>query len=223
MPRTALVVFTLITLALSTATPARAATAFMYIDGVAGNSPTDKTHQNWIELTAFKVPVQSSQPPTLGGLGPILGDIEIGKKSDATSTALQDAVTNGTIFNIMKIDYCLNCQKGVQPGPSDILFVGEWTAELAEFVGLGFEGTTENLTITFGQIKYDYSKQDKDGNKSDGTHKAIWPDPAQPPNTSTEGSPTGPFMLFDEFIIPEPTTAMVLAVGWLVVLRRRGL
>ncbi len=227
MPRTALVVFTLITVA-TFAVPSRAATAFMYIDGVAGNSPTDKTHTDWIDLTKFIAPVQSAQPPTLGGLGPSLGDIIIGKKADAASVALMNAAANGTVIQKVKIDYCDNCQKNVPPQPSDIFFVGEWTFEMAEFADLTIipppgDPSPENYSFNFNSSEYQYSEQDKDGNKKDGSYKAGWPDPTQPPNTSTEGSPTGPFMLLNEFIIPEPATAVMLAWGLLMTgIRRRS-
>lgn len=225
MPRVTLVAFAfaLATVAAIAAAPSHAATAFMYVQGVAGTSPTDKDHGGWIELTKFTAPVQSDQPATLGGLGPVLGDIEIGKLSDTTSTALMNAASNGTVFPVIKIDYCLICQKNVPPTPTDIFFIGEWTAEVAAFAGFDFVAPIENLTLTFGSLKYTYSKQDKDGNKTDGSFSADWTDPSLPPFTSTEGSPTGPFMLLNEFLIPEPTTAMVLGAGWLVVgMRRRG-
>jgi len=220
MSRTALVVFTIIAIA-GSVSPSRAATAFMYIDGVAGNSPTDRTHTDWVDLTRFSVPVQKDQPATLGGLGPMLGDIVIGKMSDENTLILQNAANDGTSFPVIKIDLCTNCKKGVPPGPDDIFFIGEWTAEVAEFANFEFEGTNERVEITFESIKYKYFKEDKDGNKIDGSFIADWFMPTAPPSTSTEGSPTGPFMLFDEVFIPEPATALAVGVGTVVLGMRR--
>jgi type VI protein secretion system component Hcp len=224
MSRATLVAFTFVIVAAVAAAPSHAATAFMYIDGVAGNSPTDKTHTDWIDLTKFIVPVQSDQPPTLGGLGPSLGDIVIGKNSDAASTALMQGASNGTIYTEVKIDLCIQCG---DPGPNNIFFIGEWTAELAEFANLGppplGEPGTESYSLTFSSFKYEYSEQDDTGEKQGGSYRAEWPDPAQSPNTSTEGSPTGPYMLLDEFLVPEPATVLLFASGLLLAgTRRRG-
>lgn len=218
MCRTPVFVFALVIVTAVAAAPSHAAVSlFLYYTGLPGASPTDEEHKDWIIIDSVSIPVQSDQPPTLNGLGPIIGDFVITKQQDAPSVAPAQAALVGTVFAEIKVDI-------VFPGstnPNDVNFDGEWTAELAEFVNLGplpEEPTSETLAINYVKIKYTFTEFDDGGLKSKQT--SAW-DPANlPPNVSTEGTPDQ-FLLLNNISVPEPTAALILSPAWLLVSIRR--
>lgn len=189
--------------------------SFAFIDGVAGNNADDKTHEDWIIIPSFSHPVAGDK--TLTGTGPTLGDLTITKTMDATSAHLQQAALDGEVFDKVQIDL-------VKTSPGDRVSYFQWELTNSQISSFSIIPDPieplEEVAFNYEQIKFIYTKLDKDGNAK-GMATMTWENPDLPPMVTTEGD-VEEFELITEFVAPEPATLGLVVLGALVCGRRRG-
>jgi type VI protein secretion system component Hcp len=201
-------------LCLFTAAPAQAAfSLFGYVDGIAGISPTDDAHSDWIDVLAIQLSIAGGT--TLNTVGPITGNFVMTKAVDGTSAGLASAMASGSVLDPIKIDIEI---------PSG-LFSGIWTMNGGGVVAVDPPPVmppgppAEDVTLTFSKISYKYTEFDNEGNEK-GAGTLTWDPFDAPPIVSTQGTLDG-FMLLNNVAVPEPGALVMLTASVLGLCARR--
>jgi type VI secretion system secreted protein Hcp len=139
---------------------------FMKIDDVGGES-NDKTHKGVIDVLAWSWGISNSGTTHQGGGGGAgkanVQDLSFTKYCDSSSHALMMAATNGHHF---KKAHLVVRKAGGKGAPIEYIKI-EMDEVLITSVSAGGSGgedrLTENVTLNFAKVKYEYTPQKPDG------------------------------------------------------------
>ncbi len=139
--------------------------AFLKIDGVEGES-TDDSHDKWIEvLSVSHALTQQSTGPSGGGAhsgGRVdHADITVVKSMDASSPQLCLACCNGKSHPTAVIEYCRAGEKKQRFYKLELTDVV--ITSISPFASGGGDFPQEEMTLTYGTIKWTYTKTDTRG------------------------------------------------------------
>jgi type VI protein secretion system component Hcp len=204
----------MLALFLCATTPAHAAPSlFGYIDGIAGISPTDGAHSDWIDVLAIQLPIAGGT--TINTVGPITGNFIMTKAIDGTSASLAAAKTAGTVFNLVKID--IVDPAGAFAGVWDLTFPDILSIDPPPIIPAG--PPIEEVSLALTDVKFTYIEFDNDGIEK-GKVSFTWNPLDAPPIVSTQGTLDG-FMLLNNVAVPEPGTLLLLTFPVLAIANRR--
>lgn len=149
---------------------------FMKIGDIAGES-TDKKHPGEIDVLAWSWGISNSGTTHQGGGGGAgkanVQDLSFTKYTDAASHALLLSSSNGT--HIPKANLVVR-KAGGKGAPIEYIKI-EMTEVLITSVSCGGSGgedrLTENVTLNFAKVKYEYTPQKPDGTP-DTTKEMIY-------------------------------------------------
>ena len=149
---------------------------FMKISTVEGES-TDKAHPKEIDVLAWSWGMSNSGTTHQGGGGGAgkanVADLSFTKYVDSSSHALLLACSNGQHFD--KANLVVR-KAGGKGAPIEYIKI-EMTEVLITSVSTGGSGgddrLTENVTLNFAKVKYEYTPQKPDGSK-DTTKEMIY-------------------------------------------------
>lgn len=140
---------------------------FMSIEGIVGES-TDIRHQEWIELLLLEHEIQQAKTPDSGSAsegGPDhpLGDYEVLKLLDRSSTKLYEACCSKRLIPQIIIEVCRAGGDGLRlleirledAVVSSVKFVANVSGENAR--------PAEYVRFRFGRIRWTYTQQANDG------------------------------------------------------------
>ena len=141
--------------------------AFLQIDTIKGES-RDAMHKDWIEIESFNQDVlqpRSATASTSGGSTAArveMSPIEVVKRIDIATTALNQACANGTTFPKAQIQF-LRADKDGNP-------INYYTIELLNVLvhrvntTVGTDGMPQEVVqLSFGSIKWIYNQQKPEG------------------------------------------------------------
>ncbi|PJJ96066.1 type VI secretion system tube protein Hcp [Lysobacteraceae bacterium NML03-0222] len=161
--------------------------AFLQIDTIKGES-RDSQHKDWIEIESFNQSVlqpRSATASTSGGSTAArveMSPIEIVKRIDLATTALNQACANGTTFPKAQIQF-LRADKDGNP-------IVYYTVELLNVLvhrvntTVGPDGMPqEEVQLSFGSIKWTYNQQKAEGGVG-GKAVAQWSNTLNKPTHS---------------------------------------
>ncbi len=149
---------------------------FMKIGDIKGES-TDKKHANEIDVLAWSWGISNSGTTHQGGGGGAgkanVQDLSFTKYTDASSHALLLASSNGQHYPLANL---VVRKAGGKGAPIEYIKI-EMTEVLVTSVSCGGSGgedrLTENVTLNFAKVKYEYTPQKADGSP-DTTKEMIY-------------------------------------------------
>ncbi len=152
---------------------------FLKIDTIEGESQ-DKTHKKAIDILAWSWGLSQSGTTHLGsggGAGKVnIQDLSVTKYVDASSNALIMACCKGT--HLAKVDLTVR-KAGDNPLEYIKIYLQEVLVTAVSTGGSGGEDRlTENVTLNFAKVKFEYQPQDDKGAKLGGVKTATWNIPA---------------------------------------------
>jgi len=191
------------------AVPAEAAfDMFLKIEGVPGES-TDAGHAGWIDLLSFSIGVTQAVE-TLE-----VSPLRITKAIDKASPKL-------FLYAIQEEPITTALMEVAEPGGNVIADFTLENALVSSFRSGGSVGETlpiEEVSFNFGQVAYGYNEYDALGNRT-GRLLATWDLETGTTSLMTMGEVPN-FQFITESLSPEPATLSLLAMGSLLLLRRR--
>jgi type VI secretion system secreted protein Hcp len=148
---------------------------FLKIAGVDGES-TDKSHKGEIDVLSWSWGMSQSGTTHLGGGGGSgkvnVQDITLTKYVDASSPALMLGCCKGT-----HLDQAVLVVRKAGDSPLEYLKI-TMKEVIVSSVATGGAGTedrlTENVTLNFGEFKFEYQTQSRKGGKEGGARIAAW-------------------------------------------------
>lgn len=161
--------------------------AFLQIDTIKGES-RDSQHKDWIEIESFNQSVlqpRSATASTSGGSTAArveMSPVEIIKRIDLATTALNQACANGTTFPKAQIQF-LRADKDGNP---IIYYTIELLNVLVHSVNttVGPDGMPQEVVrLSFGSIKWTYNQQKPEGGVG-GKAVAQWSNTLNKPTHS---------------------------------------
>ena len=149
---------------------------FMKIGDIKGES-TDKKHPDQIDVLAWSWGISNSGTTHQGGGGGAgkanVQDLSFTKYTDASSHALLLAASNGQHY--AKANLYVR-KAGGKGAPIEYIKI-EMDEVMITSVSCGGSGgedrLTENVTLNFAKVKYEYTPQKADGS-GDGTKETGW-------------------------------------------------
>ena len=137
---------------------------FLKIDGIDGESQ-DKTHGNEIEINSISFGVSQTGGMGYGGGGGVgkaaFQDISFSKRTDKATCKIMEACAKGT--HIKEIVFTAR-KAGDKPLEYIKITMKEVIVTSVSTGGSGGEDRlTENVTLNFAQVKFDYTPQDSKG------------------------------------------------------------
>lgn len=141
--------------------------AFINIDTIKGES-RDQDHKDWIEIESFTQDLlqpRSATASTSGGSTAArveMSPIEIVKKIDLSTTALNQACSNGTTFPKARIEF----YRADKDGNAINYYLVELLNVLVHRVTttVGTDGIPQEVVqLSFGSIKWTYQQQKPEG------------------------------------------------------------
>ncbi|MCK5869748.1 MAG: type VI secretion system tube protein Hcp [Methyloprofundus sp.] len=148
---------------------------FIKIGDIKGESQDDK-HKDEIDVLSWSWGMNQSGNTHIGGgsgAGKVsVQDISITKYVDKATPLLMQACCSGKHYD----EATLTVRKaGDKPVEYVIIKVKDLIITSVSSGGSGGEDRlTENVTLNFGEVKYDYQAQGKDGSKDGGAIKFGW-------------------------------------------------
>lgn len=141
--------------------------AFINIDTIKGES-RDRDHKDWIEIESFSQDVLQPRSATASSSGGStsarveMSPIELLKKIDLSTTALNQACANGTTFPKARIEF----YRADKDGNAINYYLVELLNVLVHRVttSVGSDGVPQEVVqLSFGSIKWTYQQQKPEG------------------------------------------------------------
>jgi len=148
---------------------------FMYIDGVKGEAQ-DKEHKDEIDVLAWSWGASQSGTTHTGGGGGAgkvnVQDLSFTKWVDKATPVLTKFCCNGKHIKEAKLTVR---KAGEKPVEYVIITMTDLLISSVSHGGSGGEDRlTENVTLNFAKVVYEYQPQKADGSKDGGTVKMGW-------------------------------------------------
>ena len=165
---TTIMIFTLTLVFVVYANEAQAA-AYLKFDGVDGEAKDDK-HEKWIDVLSFSQTITRGDSSSLSAgasAGPVFHDIVVVKELDKSSPKLAESIAMGKVFP--KVEIHLTSGAGTY-------YAYELTNVMVTSYSISGDADdrpTEEVSITFEEIKVTYTEYENDG-KSKGNIEYTW-------------------------------------------------
>ncbi len=134
--------------------------AYIKIGDIKGEA-TEEGHKDWVRIQSMSAPITRTIPQgakdqqrTKGET--VLSDIVLVRQLDKSSTKLAEACANGTFFKEVQIDFCTTVKNKEEPYLTYKLYDVIVTSYSFHGQGSGDPVPSEEVTLGFTEIEWNY-------------------------------------------------------------------
>lgn len=151
-----------------------AADAFIKFKDINGSS-TDKKHEKWVDVMSYSHSMHQPTDPCSKNTARVsMGTFEFTKQMDLSTTGLMKACTAGTNIGEVIVELCHSSGKdGADKVPYMKIKLENVIVSGYNVNGGGEEWPTENISLAFSKITWDFAAQDVTG-RHIGNTSASW-------------------------------------------------